>query len=213
MLYVIDDGWPDEAGLSLGAGTLYRRAALEQAGGFRSELGPWCDTFAARALALRHGCVYLDRVGVEWTVHASSYSHQSGLETQRMAEIGQRCAALMRSPAFAELFPEEYTARWESRWMLEMVGGYERLDDLLVPTRLRDVRRAYAQLGQNGRWFDRLLSGALRLMFAVVDRRRETLQATRTSPDPSASSSEQPDHDANQHETTQAIPTVASTLP
>jgi glycosyltransferase involved in cell wall biosynthesis len=161
----------DPAGFSLGASALFRRDALEAAGGFRPELGSWCDTFLTRVLALRHGMIYLARPAVRWTASAHSYSHRIGLDRQRMQQIGERAAALMRGE-FADLFPEDDVRRFETRWMLEMAGGYDCIGDTLVPRRLRDIRRAYADVSHNGAWFDRLLGGALRCMFRFSDRRR-----------------------------------------
>ncbi len=173
----------DEAGFSLGAATVYRRDALLEAGGFRHELGPWCDTFAGRVLALRYGAVYLDRPGVRWSATHRSYSHQSGADDAKMIAIGVTAAALMRGE-FSELFDEAEVRRFELRWQLEMAGGYGHVGDTLVPRRLRDVRRAYAEMSRDGRWFDRLLGGLLRGMFAWSDRRRAG--AMRTSVETSA---------------------------
>ncbi|MEM8782848.1 MAG: glycosyltransferase family 2 protein [Planctomycetota bacterium] len=162
----------DCCGFSLGAGTIYRRDALHEVGGFREALGSWCDTFAGRALALRHGAVYLGRTATRWTATHRSYSHRSGDDAAHMQAIGQTAAALMRDE-FADLYDEADVRRFETRWTLEMAGGYERVSDTLVPRRLRDVRRAYAELSRDGRWFDRVLGGLLRAMFACCDRRRE----------------------------------------
>ena len=162
----------DEAGFSLGAGTMYRRDALLAVGGFRAELGSWCDTFAGRVLALRHGAGYLSRPATRWTATHRSYSHQSGACDRSMTRIGATAATLMRGE-FTDLFAEDEVRRFETRWMLEMAGGYEHVADTLVPRRLRDVRRAYAELARDGRWFDRLLGGLLRLMFGWSDRRRQ----------------------------------------
>ncbi len=161
----------DDAGFSLGAGTLYRRAALDEVGGFRHELGSWCDTFAGRCAALKHGAIYTDQPAVRWTVYTDSYSHQSAADNAAMMQIGQRAATLMRGE-FADLFSEDETQRFETRWLLEMAGGYDRVADAIIPRRLRDVRRAYADLGQQGRWFDRALSAPLRTLFRFSDRRR-----------------------------------------
>ncbi len=177
----------DDAGFSLGAATVYRRAALDEVGGFRAELGSWCDTFAGRVMALRHGAVYLDRPAVRWTVHAASFSHRSAGCDAGMMELGRRAAALMRTD-FADLFTETEVRRFETRWLLEMAGGYERVADAVVPKRLRDVRRAYATLGREGKWFDRLLSAALRVMFSASERQRAADNAKaslpRTNPSP-----------------------------
>ena len=162
-----------EAGFSLCAATLYRRNALDEVGGFRDELGSWADTFAARAMSLQHGAVYLGgpEPAVAWTARPDSFSHRESNDA-RMQEIGHRAAALMRSKTLSDLFPESHIRRWETRWMLEMAGGYAHISDTLLPRKLRDVRRTYAQLGREGRWLDRVLSAALRRAFGRLDRQR-----------------------------------------
>lgn len=163
-----------EAGFSLCAATLYRRDAFDQVGGFLDPLESWSDTFAARTMMLRHGGVYLGGRGpcVQWNANPASYSHRT-LDREKITNVGRAAAELMRSPAYRELYPEAFVRRWETRWQLEMAGGLDDVNDTLLPRRLRDVRRAYADLGQEGRWFDRLLSAALRAAFARSDRRRE----------------------------------------
>ncbi|MEM1445112.1 MAG: glycosyltransferase family 2 protein [Planctomycetota bacterium] len=179
----------DPAGFSLGAGTIYRRDALLAAGGFREALGSWCDTFAGRVLALQHGSVYLGQPATRWTATHRSFSHRSGDDDAHMQKIGATAAGLMRTE-FAGLFPEDAVRRFETRWMLEMAGGYERVDDTLVPRRLRDVRRAYAEMSRDGRWFDRLLGGVLRALFARNDARRAQRSEAVTSATPIASSTQ-----------------------
>ena len=161
------------AGFSLGAATIFRREALLSVGGFRPELGSWMDTFAARTLTLRHGGIYLDEPCVDWTVCGNSYSHATATgDPLRMKQIGDAAAALMRD-GFAGVYPEGFIERWRERWELEMAGGFERLRGEALPHRLRDVRRAYAELGREGSALDRVLSAALRCTFWFLDRRRE----------------------------------------
>ncbi|MEM8494975.1 MAG: glycosyltransferase family 2 protein [Planctomycetota bacterium] len=182
----------DPAGFSLGAGTIYRREALLEVGGFREDLGSWCDTFAGRLLALRQGAVYLGQPATRWTATHRSFSHRSCDDACHMRTIGERAATLMRTE-FADTFDEAVVIRFETRWMLEMAGGYELIADTVVPRRLRDVRRAYAELSTEGQWFDRLLGGLLRWMFARSDSRRAAIgdatetQKKRTPAEPKAS--------------------------
>ncbi|MEM7576700.1 MAG: glycosyltransferase family 2 protein [Planctomycetota bacterium] len=190
----------DPAGFSLGAGTIYRRDALLTAGGFRETLGSWCDTFAGRVLALRHGAVYLGQPATRWTASHRSFSHRSADDASHMQRIGATAAALMRDE-FADLFHEDEVRRFETRWLLEMAGGYERVDDAIVPRRLRDVRRAYAEMSRDGRWFDRVLGGILRVMFAHSDARRETKRQPDPlpSPKPAAKQAPSPTHEPKPH--------------
>lgn len=162
-----------DAGFSLCAATIYRRDAFDDAGGFIAPLGSWSDTFVTRTMSLRHGAVYLGGRGpcVQWNANPTSYSHRT-LDREKITRVGRTAAELMRSPAYRDLYPEAFVRRWETRWQLEMAGGLADVGDTLLPRRLRDVRRAYADLGRQGRWFDRLLSAALRAAFAHSDQRR-----------------------------------------
>ena len=164
-----------EAGLSLSAATIYRRAAFDAAGGFPTELRSWADTFICRVLAARHGFVHLARPCVRWSIDRASYSHRNGHDVAAMQAIAHDAIRRLRSPPLADLYPEADTQRWALKWQLEMAGGYADLRQTIVPRRLRDVRRAYAELGRHpdATPVDRLLSATLRGFFAVLDRRRE----------------------------------------
>ena len=161
-----------EAGASLSAATLYRRDAFDALGGFPARLGPWADTFVARALAAAHGFGHLARPCVRWSIHTQSYSHRGGRDAARMRDIGREAVALLREPRFAGLFTEDQLRRWHTRWDLEMAGGFTELRDTALPRRLRDVRRAYAELGRGGNPLDRVLSAVLRKAFARSDAKR-----------------------------------------
>ncbi len=177
----------DPAGASLSAATVYRRDALVDVGGFREELSFATDLFAARALGLRHGVYYLDRVCVRWTHEPTGYSPRLSQDVDEVCRVGDRLFVLMASPEFTDAFPEDHRQRWRTRWRLEMERGYDHIADDAVPRRLRDVRRAYAELSRGGRWFDRVLGGALRVMFFGVDcararRPRQPVTPGRPSP-------------------------------
>ncbi|MCG3175092.1 MAG: hypothetical protein MOGMAGMI_00014 [Candidatus Omnitrophica bacterium] len=99
---------------SLGGATLYRADALRAVGGFRyEELGPWCDSFAGRAMGLRHGVCYLPVDGYYWHLDAGSLSQGTRRDPRRMRAIIDRAAALMRSEEYRDLFPADHVTRWE----------------------------------------------------------------------------------------------------
>lgn len=99
---------------SLGGASLYRADALRQAGGFRyEELGPWCDSFAARAMGLRHGVCYIPVDGYYWHLDSGSLSQGARSDPRRMMRIIDRAAELMRSEEFRAVFPEAHVQRWE----------------------------------------------------------------------------------------------------
>ncbi len=164
----------DPAGACFSAATLYRLDALQQIGGFREDLALLSDLFTARALGLTHGIIYLDQPCVRWTYDPNSFSVKQSLDPAVTEPLGQAMLAAMSEPGMQHLFPSQHRRRWALRWQLEMVGGYDLLRDALVPNRLRDVRRAYAQWGLQGRWFDRLLTTPLRSAFALADARRRS---------------------------------------
>lgn len=97
---------------SLSGATIYRRQALIDIGGFRPELGSWLDTFAIRALGLTHGVCYLAQPCMAWRLSAHSVSQSAARSPRALWQTINRAAALMRSPAFRHLFPEEHVRRW-----------------------------------------------------------------------------------------------------
>lgn len=108
------DGQP--AHRSLSGATVFRRECLLEVGGFRGELGHWCDTFAIQAIALKYGAVYLPEPGMAWRrLHNSLSANTLGDWRGRLA-IVERAAALMRSAEFADRFPADYVARWRRRY-------------------------------------------------------------------------------------------------
>lgn len=103
---------------SLGAGTLWRREALLEAGGFREELLSWCDTFAARSIALRYGACYIARPVVQVGYSETCYSARIARDTQTMLQIINTAVDLMRSDAYRDRFPEDYVLKWKRDYLL-----------------------------------------------------------------------------------------------
>jgi hypothetical protein len=101
---------------SLSSGTIYRRKALLDVGGFRSELGHWTDTFAIRVLCLKSGCVYTPKPGARFTVKNQSFSGKQHRDLDISLDIIESAAGLMRSQRFKHLFPEAHVTDWESRF-------------------------------------------------------------------------------------------------
>lgn len=100
---------------SLCGASLYRADALREVGGFRyEELGPWCDSFAVRAMGLRYGVCYVPVDGGCWHLDSGSLSQGARNDPQRMMRIADRAVELMRSEDFKGLFPEAHVRRWES---------------------------------------------------------------------------------------------------
>lgn len=109
---------------SYSASTVYRTAALSAVGGFRPELGPWCDTFAIRAAALRFGAYYLVQPAAVWTKQTNSVSHAARKNPTKMFRYVRKAVQLMRSPEFATYFPASYVQSWQLGYALSLYGGF-----------------------------------------------------------------------------------------
>ena len=103
-------------GHSLSSATIHKRTSLEEAGGFRPELVSWCDTFAIRAIGLRHGACYIPQpfTCIRWS--RSSFSSSIMADATLMLKVVERMADLMRSTQFNSYFPGEYVVRWEQHY-------------------------------------------------------------------------------------------------
>lgn len=97
---------------SLCSATIYKRSALAEAGWFRRELGHWCDTFAVRAIGLKHGICYISRPCAAWRVVSGSLSQSSNNAPNIGLSVIVKASSFMRSPEFRDRFPEDHVARW-----------------------------------------------------------------------------------------------------
>ena len=104
-----DDNW------LVGAATVYRRTSLQSIGGFRPELGSFCDGFASRVLACQFGACTVPAALVWWRRLTEGYSSGEALNPARTEAIAQATTALMVG-GFASVFPPEYVHRWLARW-------------------------------------------------------------------------------------------------
>ena len=104
-----DDNW------LTGNTTLFRRDALVASGGFAADLGPFCDGYVSRLLALRHGACYSPEVLGAWRRHPGGYAWS---ETADWAKTRSLVAAVQhRIAADAEAFPAGYAHRWTQRYL------------------------------------------------------------------------------------------------
>lgn len=104
-----DDNW------LTGNTTIYRRDTLIAAGGFCAELGSFCDGYASRLLALRHGACFSPEVLGAWRRHAGGYAWS---ETADWAKTRNLVAAVQRRiEADGDAFPSGYAHRWTQRYL------------------------------------------------------------------------------------------------
>ena len=101
---------------SASAATIYRRVAFEEVGWYREELGPWADTFAARAIGLKYGVCYVpEKFAIDYRMPAS-YSQQAKDNPRQAIDVIARAAHLMRSDAFRDRFPLDHVKGWERQF-------------------------------------------------------------------------------------------------
>jgi GT2 family glycosyltransferase len=147
----------EDPGHSLCGATIYRREALREMGGYRTELGHWMDTFVARAIGLRHGICYIPEQVTKWR-----YSEQGvagGSRWDEQVRVIRRAAELMRSESFRKWFPADYVARWEPAALdylcrARVLGGWRVLRrwDAAGGWRTRVARLWLRALTRLGRW-------------------------------------------------------------
>jgi glycosyltransferase involved in cell wall biosynthesis len=101
--------------------TMYRCAALKEAGGFRPELGNWTDTFVIQAIGLKHGCCYLPDTGSFFMHRANSFSQLQWRDLPMMKKMVETAHALMVSEEFQSAFPRWYANEWRTRYLEAIV--------------------------------------------------------------------------------------------
>jgi len=142
----------------IGGTTIFRRSALDEAGGFPPQLLSLCDWFTERAIALKHGACYIPEALFLWRRTNENYSDACFRDTERMFEVIGHTVELMRSPRYRENFPPEFVQFW-SEWFGEQV-----IDAKWV--RLVQHRNAFLEeLGRcanSSSWGERLFRRALR---------------------------------------------------
>jgi len=115
------------------AATIYRRDAFQEVGWYRPELGAWADSFAVRAIGLKHGVAYAP---VEFAVHRKlpgSYSERSRLQPRAMLDVVARAARLMESDAFRDRFPAKHVRQWQRQFRWLTIWNYWLGSDLNLP--------------------------------------------------------------------------------
>ncbi|NLI76233.1 MAG: glycosyltransferase family 2 protein [Candidatus Riflebacteria bacterium] len=104
------------------AGTVYRREAMLEGGGFRPGLGCFGDTFLLRAVALRHGAGYLARPVVRCRVLPDSVFNAAGRRPFLWLKIVLRVVRLMQTPPYSGVFPRSYVRYFTGMALAEVLG-------------------------------------------------------------------------------------------
>jgi len=117
----------------MGNATIYRRECLLAAGGFREDLGPFCDGFVSLVVALKYGSCFVPTPFGAWRRMESGYSATVGAIEERSRRITAKAAELMRSE-FGALFSPRLARQVES--------------NLRVQSRLLSLRQSYVRRQQ-----------------------------------------------------------------
>jgi len=124
---------------------VFRRDAVRAAGGFNPDVGSFADGLLVRHLALRHGFVYVPRVGVVWRINPAGLS-RSALADASTAR--QTIASMLTEVRADPLFPPWYPAVLERRWRF----GVGRIAAVEANPMRSDLLRDYCAHGGLDRW-------------------------------------------------------------
>ncbi len=109
---------------SLSAATIYRMSALREVGGFKKDLGAWCDTFAIHAMALKYGAYYIANPVATWAVHTASVSQGVRSHPSKMLAVIRHAEQLMENNQFHSLFPPSYVRIWALKYRMAVLVQY-----------------------------------------------------------------------------------------
>src|SRR5207253_5079137 len=71
----------------IGGTTIFRRSALNEAGGFPPHLLSLCDWFTERAIALKDGACYIPAILFLWRQTGNNYSSKTFNDVPKMIEV------------------------------------------------------------------------------------------------------------------------------
>lgn len=92
---------------------VFRRDAIEQAGGLNAALGSFADGYMARKIMLRRGFCYSPEICARWSVFRTSLSRERALQPTTAAESLTILPRHMEEDsAFPRWYPEKFRKRW-----------------------------------------------------------------------------------------------------
>jgi glycosyltransferase involved in cell wall biosynthesis len=152
-----------------GNATIYRRGALVHAGGFRPELGSFCDGFVQQLIGLQSGVCFIPKPLASWRRMRAGFSRQT-IARPETAERIKRAAFDLMVREYASIFPRAYAELWKKRWNYQFFDEYS---DFAVSEWRSGLRLL---LNQDGR-SERLL---LKVSITFVDLTRFLLKVCST---------------------------------
>jgi glycosyltransferase involved in cell wall biosynthesis len=94
-------------------GTIFRRDAIQKAGGFDDSLGAFADGYLTRKIALTFGFCYAPRVVACWRVFTTGVSRSTALDLAKAKEaLALYPAKLAADHAFPAWYPDVFRRRW-----------------------------------------------------------------------------------------------------
>jgi hypothetical protein len=138
---------------------VFRRDAIEQAGGLNAALGSFADGYMARKIMLQRGFCYSPEICARWSVFRTSLSRERALQPATAAEsLAILPRHMEEDPVFPRWYPEKFRKRWRfatarlaldlkpiDRELLLQMGGTSDFDrkmlGLLAGVPLRSVAR------------------------------------------------------------------------
>ncbi|MGH8670739.1 MAG: glycosyltransferase family 2 protein [Burkholderiales bacterium] len=97
---------------TLAASTIFRKAVVDELGGWREELDTWDVSFVLQAAALKYGMVYIDVPAYTWCYRRGAWTHSSNINEAKAIPVCRRYFALMHSPEFRDLFRDVFPGLW-----------------------------------------------------------------------------------------------------
>jgi hypothetical protein len=92
---------------------VFRRNAVDEAGGLNAALGSFADGYMARKIMLRHGFCYAPEICAKWSVFKTSLSRERALQPATAAESLALLPRHMEAdPVFPSWYPEKFRKRW-----------------------------------------------------------------------------------------------------
>jgi len=97
-----------------GNSCVYRRDAVLESGGLRSDLSALCDIFLGMVVALKYGACFIPQQLTGFRMAPGGYSARFHLNIETSLEVYSKAVNLMRNE-YSNLFPTDYVDSWSKR--------------------------------------------------------------------------------------------------
>ena len=101
-----------EPSCTLAPSTIFRRAVIDEVGGWRRDLDIWDVSFVLQAAALKYGMCYVNAQVYTWVDRPRRWTANTNVDLAKTARMCLRYYELMCSPEFRPLFGETFPRQW-----------------------------------------------------------------------------------------------------